>query len=90
MTGNNINVRIARMHKVDGNNRVKAFVDMNIADLVVVKGLRVVDGPKGLFVAMPQQKGKDKKWYDTIRCLSRDVRFAISQQILDVYQGKDS
>ena len=59
---------------------LKAFVDLSISDALIVRGLRVVDGPKGLFVSMPQEQGKDKKWYDTIRCVSPQVRQEIRQR----------
>jgi len=39
-------------------------VDIRHRDYIV-KGLRVVEGSKGLFLSMPQEKAKDGKWYDT-------------------------
>ena len=77
---------LARIHKIATAGRMKAFVDLNINDVIVLKGIRIVEGKSGLFVAMPQEKGKDNKWYDTIRCLSQDVRSQISDHVLDAYQ----
>ena len=81
-----LNFQVARVHKLSKSGRVKAFIDLKVADVLVLKGLRVVEGPKGLFVSMPQQQGKDKKWYDTIRCLSKEVRWEISKEVLAAYE----
>ena len=86
MSQENLNFKVARIHKLSTNGKMKAFVDVNINDALIIRGLRVVLGSKGLFVSMPQEKGKDNKWYDTIRCLSKEVRAAISKEILNAYE----
>ncbi len=81
-----LDFKVARIHKIATAGRMKAFVDLNINDVIVLKGIRIVEGKNGLFVSMPQEKGKDNKWYDTIRCISQDVRSQISENILEAYQ----
>ncbi len=83
---NTLEFKVARIHKIATAGRMKAFVDLNINDVIVLKGIRIVEGKNGLFVSMPQEKGKDNKWYDTIRCLSQDVRSQIAENILNAYQ----
>ena len=90
MSHENLSFKIARIHKLSTNSRVKAFVDMKINDVLVIRGLKVISGPDGLFVSMPQEQGKDKKWYDTIRCLSQDIRNEISECILSAYQKENA
>ena len=89
MAQETLNFKIARIHKLSSQGRLKAFVDLSISDALIVRGLRVVDGHKGLFVSMPQEQGKDKKWYDTIRCVSRDVRTEIAQCVLKAYKEEN-
>ena len=43
------------------DNPTVAFVNVTILDKLVLKGIRVVDGRKGLFIAFPQSKRKAKK-----------------------------
>ena len=88
MSQENLNFKVVRIHKLSTNGKMKAFVDVNINDALIIRGLRVVLGSKGLFVSMPQEKGKDNKWYDTIRCLSKEVRSDISNCILEVYNSE--
>ena len=89
MPDKNLDFKVARIHRLSTDSRVKAFVDMKINDALIIRGLKVIAGPDGLFVSMPQEQGKDKKWYDTIRCLSPDIRNEISECVLSVYQEKN-
>ncbi len=50
-------VQISRIYKLEGESKLKAFVDISLAGLVV-KGLRIVEGQNGLFVSMPRHQGK--------------------------------
>ncbi|MCK5177996.1 MAG: septation protein SpoVG family protein, partial [Candidatus Omnitrophica bacterium] len=52
---------------------------------LLIKGVRVMDGKKGLFVSMPREQSKDKKWYDTIRCLTDEIRDQITETVLSAY-----
>ncbi len=56
------NLEVVRLHRLDGDSKTKAFVDVAIGDFIV-KGLKVVQGQKGLFLSMPQEKGKDGQHY---------------------------
>ena len=47
--------------------------DIVINDAILIKGINVLEGKNGLFVSMPQEQANDKKWYDLIRCLTKDV-----------------
>ena len=78
--------KIERIHKLPDNGAMKAFVDLSINDVLVLKGLRVLQGQKGLFVSMPQEQGKDKRWYDSIRCLDPQVRDEIYEKVLTAYR----
>ena len=81
-----IQLKVDRIHKLSDNGPMKAFVDLSINDVLVIKGLRVVQGQKGLFVSMPQEQGKDKRWYDSIRCLNTEIRELINEKVLTAYR----
>ena len=83
---NVLNFKVSRIHRLPNGGSMKAFADVNINDSIVIRGLRVVEGKNGLFVSMPQEQGKDKKWYDTIRCLTNEVRHQISSDVLQAYE----
>ena len=53
-------LKVVRLHRMDGDSKLKAYADVSIGDFIV-KGMKVVQGQKGLFLSMPQEKGKDGK-----------------------------
>jgi len=82
-----LDFKIAKIHRLSDGNHVKAFVDLEINEAILIKGLRIVDGEKGLFVSMPQEQGKNERWYDRVRCLNDDIRWRINQKVLEAYKS---
>ena len=87
MSDNKLTIKVDRVYKTPNGSAgaTKAYVDVNVNDVLVVKGFRVVDGKNGLFVSLPQEQGKDKRWYETIRCLSEEIRGEMNEKILTAY-----
>ena len=85
MTVETMDIKVIKIHRLVKDSRVKAFVDLVINDVLLIKGTRVVKGKKGLFVSMPVEQGKDEKWYERVRCLNQDIRDLISQKVLEAY-----
>lgn len=70
-------------NKPDGN--IKAFASISLNDDFIVRGLRVVEGEKGLFVAMPSQKvGSDYR--DVCFPKSTELREEINSTVLEAYE----
>lgn len=81
-------IKIERIHPIESSGPTKAFCDLIILDTFRVKGLRVVKGSKGLFVSMPQDQGRDGKWYDTFYPVSKEYREGLEKMILDEYNSQ--
>ena len=77
---------VSRIYKVDGDTKLKAFVDVSFGG-VVIKGLRIVNGSNGLFVGMPRHQGKDGKWYNTVYPETKELKQQLSEAVLEAYQG---
>jgi len=77
---------VKRLVKFDGEGPIKAYCDLAVGELFVIKGLRVVDGKRGLFVSMPRQQMKGGKWFDSVETLTKDVKGAVDRVVLDAYQ----
>ncbi len=80
-----LKIEVSRIHKLDGTGATKAFCDVSIADSFMIKGLRIVEGEKGLFVCMPREEGKDGKWYNAVIPLKREVKDEIERVVLEAY-----
>ena len=83
-----LDLKVERIYRLPDNGPIKAFVDMSINELLLIKGLRIVQGQKGLFVSMPQEQGKDKRWYESIRCLTPEIRNSINEKVLVAYKDE--
>ncbi|MBF0619681.1 MAG: septation protein SpoVG family protein [Candidatus Omnitrophica bacterium] len=80
--------KVEKMYRLPDAGSLKAFADVSVNNTLVIKGLRVVDGKKGLFVSMPQEQGKDQKWYDQVLCKSAETHEEIASVVIDEYKRK--
>ena len=78
-------IKVERIHRLEGDGATKAFCDLLILDTFLVKGLRVVQGKDGLFLSMPQEQGRDGKWYDTFYPVSKEMRKGLQELVLESY-----
>lgn len=74
------------------NSSLLAFANITIDDELILTGIKVVEGKKGNFVAMPSREGSDGEYYDIFFPLSKDVREEISDAVLEAYdeEAEDS
>ena len=81
-----MDVEVVRLRRFDNDeSKLKAFVDVAIGEFII-KGLRIIQGQKGLYLAMPQEKGKDGRWYNCFYPKTPEVREALSEIVLAAYQ----
>jgi len=87
MSNQPMELEIKRIHRLDGEGSLRAFCDLAVAGNFLITGIRVVEGKKGLFVSMPQERGKDGSWYDTVVPLTKEARQQISEIVLGAYRS---
>jgi len=78
-------IEVYRMYRFDTDRPLKAFADISVNKSILIKGVRVMQGKKGVFIAMPREQSEDSKWYDTVRCLTIEARELITKVVLDAY-----
>ena len=81
-----MDLSVERLVKFEGAGSLKAFCDLAVGDRFLIKGLRVVQGKKGLFVSMPRQQGKNGAWFDSVETITKEVKQEVERLVLDVYQ----
>jgi len=69
-------------------NKVVAIASIVIDDCFVVHDLRIVDGEKGLFVAMPSRKLPNGDFRDICHPINSQARNHIQQSVLDAFLSK--
>jgi len=70
----------------EGHDRLKAFATMTLNGAFVVRGLKVIDGPAGLFVAMPSRKRPDGQHQDLAHPINDTTRKYLTEIVMDEYE----
>jgi stage V sporulation protein G len=81
-----MDVEVVRLRRFDnGESKLKAFVDVAIGEFIV-KGFRIFQSEKGLSLAMPQEQGKDGRWYNSFSPKTPEAKQALTEIVLAAYQ----
>lgn len=75
-----------RVRKIATEGRMKAVVSITIDNEFVVHDIKVIEGEKGLFIAMPSKKATDGEYRDIAHPINSQTRDKIQNMILDSYQ----
>ena len=76
-----------RVRKVSKEGKMKAVVSITIDDEFVVNDIKVIEGEKGLFIAMPSRKASDGEYRVIAHPINSGTRDHIQGIILDKYEA---
>jgi stage V sporulation protein G len=68
------------------DDKLKAFVSIVFDSCFVVTDIKIIHGPKGLFVSMPSKKRKDGTFKDIAHPLNNQMRQYLEERVLSVYK----
>ena len=75
-----------RVRKVTKEGKMKAVGSMTLDNEIVVPDITVLEGEKGLFIAMPSRKAADGEYRDIAHPINSDTRERIQSIILQKYE----
>lgn len=75
-----------RIRKVENEGRMKAIVSVTFDNEFVVHDIRIIEGEKGLFIAMPSRKTASGRFKDVAHPINRASRAKIERAILNQYE----
>lgn len=75
-----------RVRKITKEGKMRAIVSITIDDEFVIHDIKVIEGDKGLFIAMPSKKAIDGEYRDIAHPINSDTRERIQSIILEEYQ----
>ena len=81
-----MNITDVRVRKVSKEGKMKAVVSITIDDEFVVHDIKVIEGEKGLFIAMPSRKAADGEYRDIAHPINSSTRGEIQNIILSRYE----
>jgi stage V sporulation protein G len=68
------------------DTKMKAVVSITIDEEFVIHDIKVIEGEKGLFIAMPSRKSADGEYRDIAHPIKSETRTMLQDLILEEYQ----
>ena len=81
-----MNITDVRVRKVAKEGKMKAVVSITLDKEFVVHDIKVIEGEKGLFIAMPSRKATDGEYRDIAHPINSQTRERIQKIILNKYE----
>lgn len=75
-----------RVRQVAKEGKLKAVVSITIDDEFVVHDIKIIEGEKGLFIAMPSKRSMDGEYRDIAHPINSGTRVKIQNTILEKYK----
>ena len=75
-----------RVRKISKEGKMKAVVSITFDNAFVVHDIKIIEGEKGLFIAMPSRKAADGEYRDIAHPINSDTREKIQSIILEKYE----
>lgn len=83
---NGMEITDVRVRKSAKDGKMKAIVSITLDDEFVVHDIKVIEGEKGLFIAMPSKKATDGEYRDIAHPINSGTRERIQSIILESYE----
>lgn len=80
-----MNITDVRVRKVAKQGKMRAIVSITLDNEFVVHDIKVIEGDKGLFIAMPSKKSVDGEYRDIAHPINSDTRRLLQDTILKAY-----
>ena len=81
-----MNISDVRVRKISKEGKMKAVVSVTIDDEFVVHDIKVIEGDKGLFIAMPSRRSSDGEYRDVAHPINTSTRERLQAVILEAYE----
>ena len=75
-----------RVRMVSADSKMRAVVSVTFDDCFVVHDIKVIEGEKGLFIAMPSRKASDGEYRDIAHPINSETRNEIQDIILRKFE----
>lgn len=76
-----------RVRKIEKEGKMKAVVSITLDEEFVIHDIKVIEGEKGLFIAMPSRRSSDGEYRDIAHPINSAARDMIQKEIIEKYQA---
>lgn len=84
--GYNVQITDIRVRKITKEGKMKAVVSVTFDEIFVVHDIKVIEGEKGLFIAMPSRRSGDGEYRDIAHPINSEMRDKLQKEILEKYE----
>ena len=77
------------VRKITKEGKLKAIVSITLENEFVVHDIKVIEGEKGLFIAMPSRKATDGEYRDIAHPINSATRENLQKLILEKYYEEE-
>jgi len=84
-----VQVTDVRIRRIQTDGKLRAYVSITFDDSFVVHDLRIIDGRKGMFVAMPSKLLPNGNHKDIAHPINTEVREMIQSAVLKEFQATE-
>ena len=75
-----------RIRRIAKEGKMKAVVSITFDNAFVVHDIKIIEGEKGLFIAMPSRKAADGEYRDIAHPINSDTRDTVQSMVLSRYE----
>ena len=68
------------------DNKLKGFASITLENAFVIRGLKIIEGATGLFIAMPSRKRRDGTFQDIAHPINMETREWMENQVIAAYR----
>jgi len=76
-----------RVRKINSEGTMKAVASITIDEVFVIHDIKIIEGPNGLFIAMPSRKTPNGEFKDIAHPLNSETREMIQKAIFEKYEA---
>lgn len=74
-----------RIRKIEKEGKMKAVISITIDEEFVIHDIKIIEGEKGMFIAMPSRKTAEGEYKDIAHPIKSSTRELIQNLILQKY-----
>lgn len=75
-----------RVTKNESEAKLRAYADITLEEGFVIHGLKIINGEKGMFVAMPSRRMPSGEFKDIAHPIKPEIRQLITDTVIEKYE----
>ena len=81
-----MNITYVRVRKITKEGKMKAVVSVTLDNEFVIHDIKVIEGDKGMFIAMPSRRSADGEFRDIAHPINTATRDHLQAVVLEAYE----